>query len=84
MAFRGWLLLSIAVAFAVGATAADDDWDDEEGTSKVTAPFEVDGEVRHDWGQDNLREWDGAVFSCPLVLKYASLFVDKYCVCECV
>ena len=32
------------------------------------APFEVDGEVRHDWAQNNLREWDGAVLHPAFLL----------------
>jgi hypothetical protein len=57
------VLLAGSVIMAVGvAGSGDDDWgDDDEGESPTTAPFEVDGEVRHDWGQTNLRQWDGAV-----------------------
>jgi len=69
---RAWhgALVALSAALAVGVAATDsedwdgDDADDGDGAARrVTAPFEVDGEVRHDWGQSNLRAWDGAV--CP-------------------
>ena len=65
---RRQVLLACSVLLAVGVTGiSDEGWDDDEdeARSRTSAPFEVDGEVRHDWGQDNLREWDGAVFSFP-------------------
>ena len=68
-ALTAWLLHVLLVGSIILATGVvgfgDDDWgDDDEGTSRTKAPFEVDGEVRHDWGQNNLREWDGAVLHC--------------------
>ena len=68
--------LVLALILVVSIAASDDsDWDDDddEGARKVTAPFEVDGEVRHDWGHSNLRAWDGAVCAKKLILSRAGL-----------
>ena len=66
MACRRRSLLALGFVLAVVVRAdkfgsGDESSDEEAGTSRVSAHFEVDGEVRHDWGQSNLREWDGAV-----------------------
>ena len=66
-ACRAWrsALVALSAALVVGVAATEsEDWDGDDGDGagrRVTAPFEVDGEVRHDWGQSNLRAWDGAV-----------------------
>ena len=66
MACRRRSLLALGFVLAVVVRAdkfgsGDESSDEEAGTSRVSAHFEVDGEVRHDWGQSNLRAWDGAV-----------------------
>ena len=74
---RSWqqpLVLSFILVVSIAASD-DSDWDDDddEGARKVTAPFEVDGEVRHDWGHSNLRAWDGAVCAKRLIFPRAGL-----------
>ena len=67
------LVLFVVLALSVQASPFDgraDGWDDDSGTSKMTAAFEVDGEVRHDWGQSNLREWDGAVIAPGIAIMH--------------
>jgi hypothetical protein len=60
-----WRCALIVAALVVGVAATDSgDWEDEDGDGagrRVAAPYDVDGEVRHDWSQGNLRTWDGAV-----------------------
>jgi hypothetical protein len=58
-------LIALSAALVVVVAAIDsEDWEDEDGDGagrRVSAPYDVDGEVRHDWSQGNLRTWDGAV-----------------------
>ena len=64
-------MLACSVILVVGVVGMGDgeEWDDDdEETSRTSAPFEVDGEVRHDWAQNNLREWDGAVLHPAFLL----------------
>ena len=60
-----WRLIALSAALVVVVAAIDsEDWEDEDGDGvgrRVSAPYDVDGEVRHDWSQGNLRTWDGAV-----------------------
>ena len=56
-----WMMLMLAFVLVVGVAASGDDGDDDDDEGTTKAAFEVDGEVRHDWGQNNLREWDGHV-----------------------
>jgi hypothetical protein len=60
-----WRLIALSAALVVVVAAIDSEgWEDEDGDGvgrRVSAPYDVDGEVRHDWSQGNLRTWDGAV-----------------------
>lgn len=63
---KAWrMILMLVFVLVVGVAASGDDDDDEEEEGTTRAAFEVDGEVRHDWGQNNLREWDGHVRAAP-------------------
>ena len=59
------VLIALSTALVVVVAAIDsEDWEDADGDGvgrRVTAPYDVDGEVRHDWSHGNLRTWDGAV-----------------------